>query len=250
MKFVILPRSKLEKLKPLSKNSYGCLSECCSYKDGVIKSFYEEIDKATLMRIKKNLKRNSKIVIYPKKLVYKLKYEKYKLSISLVGYYMKKAPGINLTKLLKNIIIGSMDLSYERLLYLYYEKFLPELREEEVAIYDMKASHVFIDDNIYLTDTDDFDDELYVDDTDILSKLYKEPEVEYLEDNSFDRIYKYNLGEINKCFEYILYFISNYSLNIDYNLEDENYLKAVISQIKEQTSADVKTLGQLNKYKR
>ncbi len=250
MRNIVLSRRKIEKLKPLSDDSKGCLAECCSYKKGVIKSFYEEIDESILIRIKKNLKRKSKIVLYPRSLVYELRYEKYKLILIPVGYYMKKAPGINLTKLMKKIMVGSMDISYERLLYLYYEKFLPELRNEKVAIYDMKVSHIFIDDNIYLTDTDDFDDKLYFDDTDILSKFYNEPKIEYIEDSSFDRIYKYNLKEINKVFEYILYFISNYSIRIDYSLEDENYLKEAIRQIKEQTSDDIKTLRQLNKFRR
>ena len=71
---------------------------------------------------------------------------------------MDEAPGKKLLTLRNEIICGKNDISFEELLYLYYDMFIPKLKKEEVVINDMKSCQVFIDDNIYLTDTDTFYD--------------------------------------------------------------------------------------------
>lgn len=229
MKNIYLTSKQIERLELISSGNFG---SCFNYKNGVLKVFNSDINSDTLSAINKNLKRESNIVLYPKRKLYKVEFLEAKPS----GYYMNKAPGIDLKTMVFDILTGEIDLSFNDFLSLYYDKFIPELKKEDALLNDVKIAHVFIDDNFYLIDTDFYSDAL----------------------SSSDETYKRNLLEVNSCFHNFLcyfskYLVPAYGIFTDEEIEKfrkETYIDDKINYIKRLTSSSVDTFGKLNEYKR
>ncbi len=229
MKNIYLTSKQINRLEPISSGNFG---SCFNYKNGVLKVFNYDIDSDMLSDINKNLKRESNIVMYPKRKLYMVEHLKVKPS----GYYMNKDTGIDLETMKFNILTGVTDFSFDDFLKLYYDKFIPELKKENALLNDVKMAHVFIDDNFYLIDTDFYSDVL----------------------SSSDETYKKKLLEVNSCFRnFLCYFsihlVPNYGLFTDEDmqkLQNEKYLDDKINYIKRLTNGSIDTFGKLNEYKR
>lgn len=229
MKNIYLTSKQIKRLEPISSGNFG---SCYNYKNGVLKVFRSDIHSDMMSDINKNLKRESNIVMYPKRKLYKIELLKVKPS----GYYMNKAPGIDLETMVFDILTGKTDLSFDDFLSLYYDKFILELKKEDALLNDVKTSHVFIDDNFYLIDTDFYSDAL----------------------SSGDETYKRNLLEVNSCFDNFLCRFSRYLIPRDgiftneeiEKFQKEKYLDDKINYIKRLTNGSVETLRELGEYKR
>ena len=226
MQDIYLTERKIKKLEPLSDKSYGAYGKCYRYNGGVLKVFYDAISSRIESAIDKNIKRDSEIIFYPRSKLYMKSF-----SISrLKGYYMDEAPGINLLTLRNNVISGKQDLTFEELLSIYYDCFIPKLRKEDILMDDLKLSHIFIDDNFYFTDTD-----LYMDGLASDSSIYEE-----------------NLSQVNSLLFGFLGDIGEF-FRYDYEcvgLSEENYFYRQISEIKRITGNSVNTLREFCEYKR
>lgn len=226
MKDIILTHDEIvtRKENPVNKNFKGAYGACSYYENGLIKIFYTDIKDRILKNIEANLKRSSNIIMYPKAKVLEKDINK------LCGYYMDIAPGKTLLRLRNEMLCGKSDMSFEYFLYLYYDKFLPELKNEEVLISDMKSCQIYIDDNIYLTDTDTFLDK-QSNDTKIWLRLMK-----------YNNVLNGNLNEINKVFYETFNFNGRvYIWMDDYDLGNVNYMYKFIDEIKSKTNQNIKT---------
>lgn len=223
MKNIYLTDFQIKRLEPVSDNmdSYsGTRGKCLKYKDGVLKVFYD-INVPTIKSIQKNVLKDSPIIIYPEKKLYKI------LSFSMPfipeGYYMKKAPGKNLLTLRNEIICDKNDILFDDIEEIYYDKFLPLLKMEKDRISDLKFAHVFLDDNFYITDTDGF-----------------EPE---------DNAYKHNIDSFNEILSCLFRQIGDapyFEYGILYS--DESYLEKQINHIKKLTSNSVNSFKDFKDY--
>ncbi len=127
MKNIYLTSKQIERLEPISSSNFG---SCFNYKKGVLKVFRSDIHFDMISDINKNLKRESNIVMYPKYKLYKVEF----LKIKPNGYYMNKAPGIDLKTMVFDIKVGEADLSFDDFLSLYYDKFILELKKRSSIV--------------------------------------------------------------------------------------------------------------------
>lgn len=67
MKNIYLTSKQINRLEPISSGNFG---SCFNYKNGVLKVFNYDIYSDMLSDINKNLKRESNIVMYPKRKLY------------------------------------------------------------------------------------------------------------------------------------------------------------------------------------
>lgn len=224
MEDIYLSRRELKKLEPLSDKSHGVFGQCYRYNNGVLKIYYNNVPFYLRSSINKNIKRDSKIILYPKCKLYK----KGIIFPTLKGYYMDEAPGINLLTLSNNIISGKQDLSFDEILSLYYDSFIPELKTEKILMSDLKLPHIFVDDNFYFTDTDSYEDGF---------------------SNSF--MYRENLKQIN--FVFFDFFINVGSLPIkaySSSFSKENYFYRQVNEIRKLTGNSVNTLREFCEYRK
>ncbi|MBQ9012324.1 MAG: hypothetical protein IJ094_01915 [Bacilli bacterium] len=239
MKDIYLTKKETEDeegLKLLSPESQGYYGRVLKYKDGCVKLFFQNISHTNILRIERNIKIDSNIIMYPRCKVFS--YEENKI----IGYFMNIAPGTDFQTLCDNSF-SKKDISFEYLLHIFYDKFIKDLKNEELMIYDMKPCQVFIDDNLYLTDTD----------------LFRGEEDEYYMSNigdfkAFRDVYSYNIDQINKVLAQAFYrCASNGDYYFKYPLfrdkTDENYIFKIINDIITATKGEVKTFGQLFTYK-
>lgn len=150
---MILTKKQIDNLKLLSGNSIGGYGRCYDYKGKVLKIFSRKLDSTQIKKIKKNSRRNSKIIMYPKKRVFVLDRK-----IKFKGYVCDKAPGVDFVKLGSLIKNGVLDITFDEFLEIYYDKFLPLLKKENVVLKDVQLRHMFWDDGLYLIDTDQYID--------------------------------------------------------------------------------------------
>ncbi len=234
MEDIYLTKEEIEELERISKNYHGCNGECFKYEDGVVKIFYDGLASYLKCKIDEDIKRSSNIILWPKKRVFKVNRKtKY-----VIGYFMDKAPNVSLLDLKNKIISGKMDLAFDDLLRIYYDRFLKELQKEKVYMFDIKLAHVFIDDNFYFIDTDGyFDKDLYY--------------VNTSEDKDEVKPYDYNLKEINKALALFMDCIICPGLKIytDDDLNKESFLFDCISNIRSLTNNRVDTFMKLSNYK-
>ena len=153
MKNIILTKKQINNLKLLSRNSIGGYGRCYDYKGEVLKIFGRKLDSNQTKKIKKKLRRNSKIIMYPKKRVFL-----FDKKIKFKGYVCDKAPGVDFVKLVSLIKNGELDITFDEFLEIYYDKFLPLLKKEDVVLKDVQLWHMFWDDGLYLIDTDQYID--------------------------------------------------------------------------------------------
>lgn len=223
MKNIYLTDYQIKRLKAINDNKdlyRGTRGSCYKYKNGVLKVF-RNMSCENIKSIYKNISKESPIVLYPKKEVYRLSLTKN--LISPCGYYMDMAPGKNLLQLRNEILCGKSDLEFDDLLRIYYYNFLPVLKKEQDEFVDLKLVHIFLDDNFYIVDTDGF------------RKRYD--------------VYDYNLELFNETLDYMINFIVpeiEEKQYIDYN--DEAYLDKKIKYLKKQTSNNINSFRQLNNY--
>lgn len=227
MENIYLAKRKIDyrEKHPINDDFKGAYGSCTYYNNGILKVFHVYIDDDIKENIENNLKRKSNIIMYPKCKLFEKRTKKFR------GYFMDEAPGKNLLKLKNEIICGKNDISFEELLYLYYDMFIPELKKEEVVISDMKSCQVFIDDNIYLTDTD-----LFYDKDNSYAK-------KWLKDCSYRDVFHANIHEMNYVFKVVFNDIGNQMIWLhDDELRDVNYIYKYFDEIRKVTNNSVKTL--------
>lgn len=227
MKDIILSREEINNLELLKKDSYGAYGKIVKYKDEALKIYHHKIDKLLLSHLKKNIKRESNIIIYPECFVY----ENYINDNNIRGTYMKKASGTHMLDFKNDIKDDKVILTFDEFLC-YYNIFLNELEKEEVLIRDLKPEQIFFDKKFVLTDSDSFDDI-----RDFSVKFYI---------NLYDckNIYEANLFNINTVME--KYLKENFYKDIDASdneLKDRNYIYSLLKQIK--LKENVKTFNNL-----
>lgn len=223
MKNIYLTDYQIKKMEKISdkKDLYcGTRGSCYKYKNGVLKIFYD-LSSINLAAINNNLQKKSPIVLYPKKKLYRVSLTK--MPFIPYGYYMDMAPGKNLLQLRNEIICDKSDLLFDDLLRIYYDNFLPLLKKEQDEFIDLKLAHVFLNDNFYITDTDDFKKRSY-------AFYYNLPKFNEI----LSLLFKYTLPEA---------YIDSYS-----SYGDESYLDRQIKIIKKCTSNNVNSFRELNNY--
>lgn len=224
MNDIYLSKYRIKNLEPLSDKSKGVNGVCYKYKNGVIKIFRYDLNSHYKENILSHLKKDSKIILWPKALVF----EKGFFTDKLKGYYMDKAPNDNLLNIRNKVLHDNMDITFDQILYIYYDKFLPELKNENVLLSDVKMGHIFLDDNLYLTDTDNFT----------------------IEEKSGE-IYKCNLSQVNFCMKMLFDNLMNSSLrnNINYkNTYEDEFIYDMIKNIRSKTNGEACSLLSLKNY--
>lgn len=224
---IYLSDVRMKTLKPVSNKPSGVNGCCYKYKNGVIKLFNYNLTNYDKENILSHLNKESKIILWPESLVFKKGFFKDKLK----GYYMPMAKGDNLIALRNKILTGKKDVSFDEILSIYYDKFLPELKKEEVLLGDVKMAHVFLSDNISLTDTDAFD----------------------IRDDYCEKIYKCNLSQVNYSIKMLFDYIISSELRFNTSksvLSKETFLDDMIKDISKVTDSSVNSLLTLNNYKR
>lgn len=226
MNDVYLSKKKLSLLKPVSSDNKGNFGACYQYQNSVVKVFHQRIPSEFKKVIKKQLAMESELFLFPKKKLYVYDL----LSVTYKGYVADSAPGISLFNLLSKVKLGEEDVTFDRLLCIYYDAFLPLLLKENVLIRDNKLKHMFIDDNVYFVDTDYY---------------LKKPD-----DMSVNKKNRENLYMINEVF-YQLFFGLNYSVYkcINAGYDSESYFDILIQDINKLSLGEVKSLRGLYNYK-
>lgn len=91
---IYLTKEQIKKLKPLSDDSAGFWGTCFSYDGGVLKVFSNLLfENKMKKRIRKNIKRESPIIMYPQNKLYIIDNGPF-----LAGYKCQKAKGESLKK--------------------------------------------------------------------------------------------------------------------------------------------------------
>lgn len=217
---LFLSSDTLRMLKPVSNNSSGFSGKCFWYGDNVIKVFDGMIPSKIKRHISKQIKLDSKVFMYPRKRLYvygdfKIKYK---------GYLKKSAPGYDLPEIISKVKNGTFDIPFERLLSVYYDYFLLYLLKEEVLVSDVKMEHIFVDDSIYLIDTD-----LYEHSLSFMSDLEKK---------------NHNLFEINSSLYRFFYQLNpNTRRYTNTDFYKEEYLYNFIKDISKDSNGMIKTLS-------
>lgn len=230
MKDIFLTKELINNLKLLPGQSTGCYGKCYEYDDMVLKVFKSEINKEMQNMIKKNLKRNSSIIMYPKSKMFLCDNK-----IKLRGYLCDKAPGNNLNILQTKIENNEDDILFDDFLRAYYEQFLPKLKKEDVFIHDVKFDHIFWKNGLYLIDTD----------------LYRE-RFKFISRKEKDEA---NINIVNiDLTNFILKFISFENLKTvfkDLKIDDkcsELFISNLINDIRDLTNGNVNSFRQLFEY--
>lgn len=222
---IYISNDKISKLEPVSKVNYGKYGICYKLNSNlVLKIFTRKLEYYVENNIKRNMKRESDIIMYPKNMVY-IDYKKKFMD----GYTCKLADGIDLNTLFEQIENNTGDLSFDKLLSAYYDNFLDKLNKEKVYLNDVKPAHIFIDDNISIIDSDFF-----------RSKPLAMTNSE---------MKKQNLIEVNGSIIAII----NHYLPGDYwgnnNIESENFIYNYIKGIEKITNNNIDSMLKLSKYK-
>lgn len=222
---IYISNDKISKLEPVSKVNYGKYGICYKLNSNlVLKIFTRKLEYYVENNIKRNMKRESDIIMYPKNMVY-IDYKKKFMD----GYTCKLADGIDLNTLFEQIENNTGDLSFDKLLSAYYDNFLDKLNKEKVYLNDVKPAHIFIDDNINIIDSDFF-----------RSKPLAMTNSE---------MKKQNLIEVNGSIIAII----NHYLPGDYwvnnNIESENFIYNYIKGIEKITNNNIDSMLKLSKYK-
>lgn len=231
MKNIILTNEEINKLSLLSKNSHGCYGICYDYSGQVLKLFKRELDIEALNKIKKNLKRKSEVIMYPTNKVL-LMAEK----TTFKGYLCNKAPGDDLSVFRYLIKEGKKDISFDSFLTGYYDKFLPQLKKEDVLLSDVKLQHIFFHDCFYLIDTDWYTDR---------------PNDMSIKEKNEKNINKFNTYLNNFVFYFLSIEVCN-NLEFNISLEDrykEVYIEKIFEGIRKATNGEVNSFNELYNYK-
>ena len=212
-------------LPPVSKINYGKYGICYKYNDMVLKIFTKKLEMYIKKNIKRNLKRESDIIMYPKDRVYIDNKKSF-----MDGYTCYLASGMDFDTLFSEVLDNNMDLSFDKLLSAFYDEFLEKLNKEKILLEDVKPNHVFIDDSITLIDSD----------------FYRSVPI-FKSDNERK---KENLIEVNgSIIPIINYFLpGKLMFNID-NMDNEMFLYNSISNIEKLTNNYVDSLYKLSNYK-
>lgn len=223
MENIILTKKDIKKLEPLSSDNSGLWGTCYKYEDGVLKVFQNIFfDKEMKKRIKKNLERDSEIIMYPKKKLYVIDRGPF-----LSGYKCPLAKGYSLDDLAGKIIDEKIDISFNDFKSAYYDKFLNLLKKETVIISDVKQRHIFYDDGFTLIDTD----------------FYEEPPKE-ISDNEKNKI---NIGLFNNELAYFFSLIVGVYGHL-WNKENEDFIEKYLDLILKETKNEVDSLKKLRDY--
>ena len=145
MDTIYLNKKVIDNLEPISSKNKGQYGSCYKYNGKVLKVFKNELSPYLKSNIKRNLKRESDIIMYPKDRVYVD--DKY-------GYICNIAPGNDLSSIMDFVDKQIYDLSFDKLLSAFYDEFLEKLNKEKILLEDVKPSHIFIDDSMTLIDSD------------------------------------------------------------------------------------------------
>lgn len=228
---IILNKSDIANLKPISKLNSGQFGSCFEYNGKVLKIFKDDIEPEDYRNIKRNLKRESSVIMYPRDEAYlfdKILYFK--------GYLCNKAPGTDLLNMQTLIKKDNDDISFDNFLAAYYDKFLPELKKEMVLIDDIKLAHIFFKDCFYLVDTD----------------WYSSIPCDMIVTEKDMR----NIRPVNKYLvDFIFSFISNDVFNSFHfdikvvNMHMEGYIEYIIKEIRKVTNNEVNTFNEFFHYK-
>lgn len=229
MKDIVLTKNEINNLKLLKDDSYGAYGKIVKYNDGVLKIYHHKINEFLLEKLKKNIKRESNIIIYPDCFIY----ENYICDDNIRGTYMKKAEGIHLLDLKDDIKDDKVILTFDEFLY-YYELLLNELEKEEVLIRDLKPEQVFLNNNFVLTDSDSFDDESD------FSVVF------YMGLYNCDSIYAANIFNINNMInKYVKEYFYNDIDDSERKLKNKDYIYSLFEELENKES--VKTFNKLIK---
>lgn len=176
-------------------------------------------------RIEKQLLIQSPIVMYPRKKLY-LRGIPW---LTFKGYLTTKAPGFNLSSLIQRVKLGEQDLMFDDVLRIYYDKFLPLLLRENTCFFDVSKDHVFIDDNIFIADTDFYE---------IRPKWISERQKN-----------QNNLYAVNRSFYNFFYGVNPVVHQVvKPDFQDEAYLDYFITDLNKKTAGRVKSLRMLYDY--
>lgn len=222
---IYISKEMIEKLPPVSKINYGRYGICYKLNSNtVLKIFTRKLEEDVKKNIRRNLKRQSPIIMYPKDAVYVEQKSKF-----MDGYTCPLAPGIDFNTLYEQIENNENDLSFDKLLSAYYNEFLNELNNEKIYLNDVKPNHVFIDDSMSLIDSDFFKSVP-------LAMTNKEKK-------------KQNLIEVNSS---IIAIINHYLPGdcwVNNNIESEEFLYNYLINIEKVTNKDVDSIFKLSNYK-
>ncbi len=216
--------NELSRIKnnPINDSNSGIFGSCYYYKKDEIMKIFNNLDSYILNNIKLNVKRTSNIIIYPNDLVF--------LNKKFIGYTMNKAPGTSLDEIINDIFCFKKDIAFEEFLTFFYDKFIPELKKQDVLMNDIKPCHMFIDDNIYFIDTDCYE------------QLSNESE-----DAFKHNVFIINQVLMNLMLDYSEFYIQEPTL---IELGNVNFMKKQLHELDVLTHGDVKTFKELVYYKR
>ena len=221
MRTIYLNKEFVNKLKPASKNNRGEYGNCYKFRGKVLKIFTRKLEPYIETNTKRNLKRESDIIMYPISRVFVDEKN---------GYICDKASGLDLDTIMDMISNGKYNISFDKLLSAYYDEFLDKLLKEKVLLEDIKPSHIFIDDSISLIDSD----------------FYKKVPVFMTNSNKNKR----NLKKVNNSvISLVEYFLPN-ELNFSYNdIDSSSYLYKNINNIKKVSGGQINSLGDFLDYR-
>lgn len=228
---IILTKKQIDSLPLLSGNNTGCYGICYDYKGRVLKIFKQTIEPSDFQNIKANLKRKSKIIMYPTNKVYL-----YDEKLYFKGYLCNKAPGVDLFSMRSLIRNSEEDILFDDFLAGYYDKFLPKLKKEDVLLSDVKLEHIFFNYCFYLIDTD-----WYIDRPNDMS----------IGEKNNKNISKINTQLNNFIFNFLPIEVCN---NIEFDIclnerFEEVYIEKIFEGIKKATNGEVNSFNELLNYK-
>ena len=196
-----------------------------------MKIFKRHIEPCDYHNIKENLKRESDIIMYPKSKVFL-----YDEKTTFKGYLCNRAPGMDLTNFILSIADGKTDILFDDFLTGYYDKFLPELKKENVLLSDIKLEHIYFDDCFYLIDTDWY------------TNRTKDMTIEEKDEKNISRI---NTYLNNFIFAFLNIEVCN-NLFFDISTEEkykDEYIEKIFEGIKKATNGSVVSFSELLNYK-
>lgn len=225
MNSIFMREDDIRKLEPLSFPNRGLAGQCYKYEDGVLKVFHRTFSVSGIKHnIRKNFKRESVIIMYPRKKLYVVDRSPF-----LMGYTCNMAPGFRFDLLRDKIKLGILDVSFDEFLTSYYDIFIKELKKEKVILNDVKFAHIFFDDNFYLVDSD-----LYYDKPVIMTEKEKNDQ---------------NISLFNENINYFIrdfLFLNNFICDFEYKNED--FLDKTLNYIMKVSQNEVNSFGALAEY--